>query len=100
MRNSLILLIAFGLTGLISAGLWWSTHKEVDPGRVINPVAKISPTLKVEPTIPSGEKILIDKIRNQTASASGTYAVYVYELKRKHGFGINEHVVMSGASIC
>jgi beta-lactamase class A len=46
-----------------------------------------------------GEYRLIDELRERVATASGSYAVYVYELDRGEGWGFNEREVMPGASI-
>ena len=42
---------------------------------------------------------VVEDIRKMTATASGTYAVYVYRLGDGRGWGVNEDEIMPGASI-
>ncbi len=81
----------FLLTGAVSAAIWgasqWrGTTIKIEMGPTVVPTEE--PTKKV-----------VEEIREMTATASGTYAVYVYRLGEGQGYGINEDETMPGASI-
>lgn len=103
--NRKLLIWLFILTGLVSFLLWWR-------GKVIHgggPVTGGSGDIRwvIEPTgvrlspSPSlrSPKLLIQQIERLTATASGTYAIYVYHLDNKTAYGINEKEEMPGASL-
>jgi hypothetical protein len=102
--NRKLLVWVFVLTGLVSLFFWWRGREmrgnlplpdtTSDLHFVIKPTEKIwdrDSDLRVE-------KILTE-IKEITATASGTYVVYVYHLDDGTAFGINETVEMPGASI-
>ena len=110
--NRKLIAWVFILSGLLSWGLWWRGKDRGDAGGAnwwegwIKPVevsfdVESSPTSsfdKLRTTLSVRQKLL-DEVAERVATASGTYAVYVYELKKGEGFGFNEREVLPGASI-
>lgn len=45
------------------------------------------------------QKELINQIDNIIKDAGGTYSVYIYDINKKNGFGINEQTVVTAASV-
>jgi len=102
----------FVITGLMSAVFWWRGRGQVQgetgwwegwwkPVEIAFDVA--SPAATGVPAISTTrlakQERLVEEIEDRVATASGTYAVYVYELESRRGWGFNEREKMSGASI-
>ena len=104
--NRKLIAAVFLLSGALSLGLWWKGRDT--PGDEskwwegwISPVEISFETGNRENNglrIKKSEA-LIGEIRDRVATASGTYAVYVYEMQNRQGFGMNEREKMAGASV-
>jgi beta-lactamase class A len=96
--NRGLLVVVFGVTGMASLFFWWRGIQLRNPRQPIS---------NVEIKINNGEDNkkntkqdkLVESIRDLVATASGRYAVYVYQLTDKTGFGMNETERMPAASI-
>lgn len=105
--NRKLLMWLFILTGVISLFLWWRGKAIHESGPVTNTSGDmrfvIEPTRSSPGLSPSlglrNTKKIIGEIEKLTATASGTYAVYVYHLEDKDSYGVNETLEMPGASI-
>lgn len=47
----------------------------------------------------TSSKELLERIEKISQNAGGTYSIYIYDLNKKQGFGINENIVMTAASV-
>lgn len=94
--NRKLVLALFIITGILSLALWLQGNGEKAQLQMISPVVetKLVPTSEVK-KITNYQ----DELKQRLATASGTYAVYVYDLELKKGWGINENLIMEGASI-
>ena len=111
--NRKLIVTLFLGTAVVSVGLWGRTKWEAQKGgewwsdlwrpTIIREDVKVnlptpSSTLVQQKTTLE-RKELVAELREVAATASGTYAVYVYELEGEVGYGFNEREVMPGASI-
>lgn len=47
----------------------------------------------------TSQRQLLEQIENILKESNGTYSVYIYDIKKKQGFGINEKMVITAASV-
>ncbi len=104
--NRKLILWVFVLTGIFSGFVWWRGRviKETPPEILDNPMSGVTPTQTI---VKNGvdnwgqveEANLMEQISRETATQSGRYAVYVYRLDDKYGYGLNEDERMPAASI-
>ena len=52
-----------------------------------------------KPKIPSNETSLMDSIKKLLATEKGFYSVYIFDLKKNKGLGINETTILTAASV-
>lgn len=64
----------------------------------ISPIAKSS-SQKISTKSDSSPKTFIDSLEKELASHGGTYSVYIYDLKNNEGFGLNENIIFTAASV-
>lgn len=61
------------------------------------------PTEKTQPTQPplksTSQKDLLEKIEAILSASTGTYSVYIYDINKNQGFGVNEHTMLTAASV-
>ncbi len=85
---------------LVSLSLYLTQGKKSQKDTKISP-----PNIKEEKKISisqpkiTSQRDLIGKIENILKENNGTYSVYIYDLKKKQGFGINEKMVITAASV-
>ncbi len=94
--NRKLVLGLFVTTGIASGLLWWRGNNRSELKlEIFNPVVEtrivISPTIK-----PNGLQKIVEQ---RVATQSGTYGVYVYNLKTSTGWGVNDNQSFPGASI-
>jgi len=79
----------FVVTGLVSGWLWWREQKpQLEPLKISYQIER-----KEEEEKP------VARIRSRLNSAQGDWAVAVYRLDEKKGYGVNEETVLPAASI-
>ena len=94
--NRKLILIIFVVTGFASLLLWWNGNGNGEELQLISPVveSRLVPTDQVK----KENKYKLE-IKDRIATMSGTYAIYVYNLNTKRGWGINDNEMMEGASL-
>jgi beta-lactamase class A len=99
--NRGLLVVVFVVTGLASLFFWWRGIQLRNPKEGIQNVenGKLKTENGIQKTENRKQSMLIQEIEDLVATASGRYAVYVYQLTDKTGFGMNETERMPAASI-
>lgn len=88
----------FVLTGLISGWLWWREQKpEFEPFKISYLIENKEVMGERDASRETGR--LVTQIRSKTGTAQGSWAVAVYRLDEKKGYGVGEDKVLPAASI-
>lgn len=96
--NRKLIIWVFVVTGLVSGWMWWREQKpKLEPLKI---------SYLIENKESAGERDasretarLLTQIRTKLASAQGNWAVAVYRLDEKKGYGIGEDTMMPAVSI-
>jgi beta-lactamase class A len=92
--GTIVLSLGFWFYGGFKRGEIFKRDKNFSDSQIILPVVSPTPTPEKDPS----QQVILE-ISNLTRGLKGTYGIYVYNLTRKRGYGINEESVFPAASL-
>lgn len=93
-----LLLVILIISG-ISLYLIFFKKDTVTDQKPISPLVATTVKPRVTPLVSNNQKDIIAKLKNLFEGKSGTYSIYVYDLKNESGFGIHEDTSLTAASV-